>query len=132
MSLYPNEGGRPPRFRRQSSLCLSDGREFSQKVARVISRTKFAAVDWDDDGDYDLMLGDFSAIYLYRNVGDRTHPTFKSEGLIKVEGKPFKRMVGEHSLGITFADLDADGKKDLVVGSDTGFVFWYPRSLLTP
>ena len=70
--------------------------------------------------------------HFYRNVGDKTHPTFKNEGLLKVEAKRFKRMVGEHSLGITFADLDAAGKKDLIVGSDTGFVFWYPRPLLSP
>jgi len=132
VGLYTNEGGRPPRFHRRSPLRLSDGQEFSSKVARTASRTKFAAVDWDEDGDYDLILGDFSAICLYRNVGDRTHPTFKSEGLLKVEGKPFKHMVGEHSLGITFADLDADGKEDLIVGSDTGFMFWYPRVLLGP
>ena len=132
VSLYTNEAGRPPRFRRQSSLRLSDGREFSQKVARTVCRTKFAAVDWDEDGDYDLMLGDFSAVHFYRNVGDVTHPTFRDEGVLKAEGKPFHHMVGEHSLGITLADLDGDGKEDLIVGSDTGFVFFYPRSLLSP
>jgi len=133
VTLYTNEGGQPLQFRSKTPLRLDDGKVFSGKRPSTSARTKFAAVDWDGDGDYDLMLGDFSAIYFHRNVGDQSHPVFKNEGLLKFQGgKPFKRMVSEHSMGITFADLDADGKADLIVGSDTGFLFFYPRSLFTP
>lgn len=45
--------------------------------------------DYDGDGKADLLVGNFKGhIQLYKNVGTRTAPEFKDEGLLSVNGEP--------------------------------------------
>ncbi|HEX7118600.1 MAG TPA: VCBS repeat-containing protein [Longimicrobiales bacterium] len=79
------------------------------------SHTVPAAADIDGDGDLDLVIGEsVGALNLYRNVGTPTDPRFE---LVSDEYGGFD--VGRRS-SPTFADLDGDGRPDLVVGHEDG------------
>ena len=61
-----------------------------------------AAFDWDDDGDYDLLLGDYRKghLYLRENAGTNAEPKFSTENVaIEMgDGTPF---AVEGSVGAT-------------------------------
>ncbi|MBE7491055.1 MAG: VCBS repeat-containing protein [Planctomycetes bacterium] len=75
------------------------------------------AFDWDADGDFDLILGDYGkGLFLVRNEGSNAEPKFT--------GKPESVMVGDKPLDagdkITaprFVDWDGDGLADIVLGT---------------
>lgn len=84
------------------------------------------AFDWDNDGDYDLLLGDYKKgfLYLRMNEGTNEQPQFS--------GSNVQVMIGEKPLEVTggmsaprLVDWDADGLTDLVCGSFKGGVFLY-------
>ncbi|MES2123636.1 MAG: FG-GAP and VCBS repeat-containing protein [Gemmatimonadota bacterium] len=84
----------------------------------VLTRGSSAAptlADLDGDGDLDLIVGEASGeLNLYRNIGSRTAPKFEL-----VSDKFQDLDVGRRSTPV-LADLDGDGKPDLVIGSEDG------------
>ncbi len=83
------------------------------------------AWDWDNDGDYDLLLGAKEGrLYLQRNEGKKGAPSFVGTNtLLKAGGEDFN-VPG----GMTAArpvDWDADGLTDLVCGSFEGGAYLY-------
>ena len=51
-----------------------------------------ASVDWDADGDLDMLIGTFSGeLFLRTNIGSRSQPVFSSESVqIEAKGEPLK------------------------------------------
>jgi hypothetical protein len=100
-----------------------------------------AAVDWDGDGDLDLVLGAKKGrLYVQRNVGTRTEPVYSgvSEPILTSIGDvdasasaATQVRTGEHLTvpgGCTaprVVDWNGDGLFDLVCGSFGGGVFAY-------
>lgn len=85
------------------------------------------AVDWDGDGDLDLLIGSFAGgIWLRENVGTRALPEF-SPASVPVTGSDGPLKVHGHADPVA-ADWDRDGLWDLVVGSDVGAVVWFRNS----
>jgi hypothetical protein len=83
------------------------------------------AMDWDADGDYDLLLGAYEGrLYLQRNEGAPGEPSFTGENeLLEAGGEPFN-VPG----GLTAprqVDWDDDGVTDLVCGGFEGGVYFY-------
>jgi hypothetical protein len=80
-------------------------------------------VDWDDDGQKDLLVsGGDGAILLYQNVGTDAAPVFGSSIPITADGA----AIAVPGPAVTFVvDWDNDGNKDLVVGDGQGRVRWY-------
>ncbi len=104
---------------------------FTNEIIDNGNHSSWAAADWDKDGDLDLIAavnGDAfttrdtaDRIYLYENIGT------KSNARYKLKSTNFGSFIGEriNSLTIATADMDNDGKMDLVCGNDKGEIMYY-------
>lgn len=96
------------------------------------------SVDWDDDGDEDLICGN-SAGYIgfIENMDGAKFPRWNKPELLKADGKVIRIMAGENGsiqgpcerkwgyTTLSVADWDGDGLKDILVNSIWGKVEWY-------
>ena len=74
-------------------------------------------MDWDEDGDHDLLLGDvWGNIYFYSNIGTKSNPVLKEGGRITASGEIID--VGYFATPV-IVDWNNDNKKDLIVGSES-------------
>ncbi len=86
--------------------------------------TSVAAVDWDADGDLDLLLGDYygGRLFWRRNEGSSTEPKFATTNEpVLVGAVP---AVIEHGLAAPrVADFNRDGLFDILCGGSKGGVY---------
>lgn len=83
-----------------------------------------ALVDIDDDGDFDLFVGDRSGgIRFFRNDGSKTNPVWTDMGwVLDKDGNPIQ--IGLYATP-AFVDIDGDGDVDLFVGEGYGRLFLF-------
>ena len=94
-------------------------------MARVASFGSWVApVDWEADGDLDLLIGSFAGdLFLRINEGSREQPIYDTKSTpIEADGKPLH--VNMHAAPVV-EDWNADGLWDLIVGSGDGAVGWF-------
>lgn len=119
-----NEGdGKQPRFRERKPVQTVDG------DLKVSHKSDPYAVDWDGDGELDLLVGDeVTDVHLFRGRGDGTFEQGVSlftgltcdpkdgyrQASAKIEGK---RVVPGYRLRVGTADWNGDGKLDLLLGN---------------
>ncbi len=73
-------------------------------------------VDWDSDGDLDLLNGTLWAVFYYENIGGPTTPRFKAHGKFQLNGQDLH--VFNHAGSFDAADWNNDGRLDLVLGTE--------------
>ncbi|QDU67081.1 FG-GAP repeat domain-containing protein [Engelhardtia mirabilis] len=119
--VFAGEG--PGRFSPRSHELRRTG---GSRVA-VSSKSDPFFIDWDGDGDQDLVSGSSRGVYLFLNEGDVHAPVFGQprtlvEGVLP-EHSPDPPRFGdahlrapEQNLRVWAGDLDGDGLVDLLVG----------------
>ena len=100
------------------------GQRLKSTIEKPISVTGTAsaahAVDWEGDGDYDILVGDIGGnVYLLPNLGTRQSYIFGVHRQLKAGGENM-RVQGD--AGPCTADWDGDGDFDLLVGAGDGSV----------
>ena len=105
-------------------------------------RTKLNVVDWDNDGKLDLLVGvgpqhgsafPCSMVLFLRNVGSNANPVFDKPDVLLFDddGEPLEFW--RHGAHAAPVDWDGDGRFGLVVGADTGNVwYWKPEHFGKP
>lgn len=98
------------------------------------------SVDWDNDGDEDLICGN-SAGYIgfIENMDGGDPPRWNKPRLLRADGEVIRVMAGENGsiqgpcerkwgyTTLTVADWDGDGLKDIIINSIWGRVEWFKR-----
>jgi len=80
-------------------------------------------VDWNNDTKKDLFCGEGSGkVNLLINEGTNSDPVFNSAVYIKDGVKDLKVSMRSNPV---VADWNRDGKKDLIVGEEFGYIFYY-------
>jgi hypothetical protein len=96
------------------------------------------SVDWDDDGDEDIVCGN-SAGYIgfIENLDGKNLPCWNKPQLLQADGEVIRIMAGDNGsiqgpcerkwgyTTLSVVDWDGDGLKDILVNSIWGKVEWY-------
>jgi hypothetical protein len=110
---------------------------FTDELLDNGNRSSWVAADWDKDGDLDLICatnGDkllskdtADRIYLFENIGNAKSPTF----ILRNQDFGNLRIDKIMNLTLEVADMDNDGKLDLVCGNDKGEIMFYKNTSST-
>ncbi|HOR26620.1 MAG TPA: VCBS repeat-containing protein [Candidatus Sumerlaeota bacterium] len=97
-------------------------------------RNKFELVDWDGDGDLDLLQSgkdlSITSWHMYPNI--RYFENIKLDGTNRFidRGDLMDVLLANHTASPAVLDIDQDGVLDLLVGSEDGHIYCYHRSYI--
>jgi hypothetical protein len=88
--------------------------------------TSVSAVDWDDDGDLDLLLGDYygGRVYLRENQGDAKQPKFAATNQVVMAGDA-PTVIDNGLAAPRIVEWDGDGRFDILCGGAKGGVYFF-------
>lgn len=136
VAFIENTGGRDP-----YGAPLFEHPVYFRQVAKEVKFGALATpftVDWDNDGDEDIISGNTAGyIGYFENVDGGYPPKFAEVRLLEADGEVIRILAGyngsiqgpaEAKWGYTtlnVADWDHDGLPDIVINSITGRIQWY-------
>lgn len=90
----------------------------------VGKRATLELVDWDDDGRLDLLVGSLDGrVHWLRNAADSGVPDFHEA--VVLPGADGELTVPTARSSIAVADINGDGRKDLLSGNTAGELWFY-------
>lgn len=99
----------------------ADGEELD-----VVERAAPDWIDWDLDSDFDLLVGSSEGtVSLFINEGNAEEADFTFAGTLEAGGEEI--WLGSETAP-AMGDLDRDGKRDLILGSVFGEIWFYPNT----
>jgi hypothetical protein len=87
-------------------------------------RRKIEIVDWDSDGDLDLIVDSEANAGWYENVGSQERPVFVYRGDV------VDRPLYGHNPCPALADWNGDGRLDLLIGAQDGFLYIFDHAYI--
>lgn len=127
--IYLFRGEGKGKFKARETIIDKSGKPVLRKPDQEIKVESFgswpAMVDWDGDGDLDLLFGGYDGTLNLRvNEGTRRVPEFSTKTIVVAAcGKPIQ--IPEGHCTPVIADWDGDGRWDILSGSDNGAVYWF-------
>jgi len=109
-SSYDSNGR--PTNRQPGLLRLNDG------VAGKSGRRTFCIVDWDGDGERDLLVNSNPNVNFLRGLGRNAAGLF----VFRDEGPVSTTLLAGHATKPTLIDLDGAGRRTLLIGAEDGFL----------
>ena len=94
--------------------------QLNEKKAGSSGRRKIDLVDWDNDGDLDLLINSINTA-LYQNIG------VNGKFIFEYIGDLSSVILGGHSTSPTTVDWNRDGIRDLLIGAEDGFFYYLQR-----
>ncbi len=83
-------------------------------------------IDLDRDGDFDLVIGGISgALRYYENTGSPSSPVWNRNDAVLAE------LLVDQDAAAGFADMDGDGKRDVIIGEYNGNFSYYKNQIPT-
>jgi hypothetical protein len=118
--VYWFRGAEGRNFNAPQKLTHPDGSEIQEGQASSV-----ALADWDADGDFDLIIGNFyGSVVLVPNEGSAKEPRWGASRKVQATGSA---VSVDGDAGPCVADWDGDGAFDLLVGSSGGAVHWFRK-----
>lgn len=91
------------------------------RTAGGSGRRKLAVVDWDGDGRLDLLVNSVNADW-YRNLSDHD-----GQFVLQNQGPLAERRLAGHTSSPTVVDWNQDGRPELLIGAEDGYLYHMPR-----
>jgi len=112
-------------FRRLADGKFAAGEQLKDRNGKPLnygSGSSVFAIDWNEDGQLDLLLGNvLGEVHLLPHEGGKPL-SFGAAQRLEAGGQPLK--VNGDAAPVA-ADWDSDGRLDLIVGAEDGSVVWY-------
>lgn len=110
---------------------------FTLEMLDIGHRSSWAFNDWDKDGDLDAIAASNGDAINTNNLSDRIslfeNIGTKNNAILKLRDNNFGSFSTEsiNNLSVSVADMNADGKLDIVAGNDKGEIKYYRNTSAT-